>query len=359
MSFDRLSPYNDLPLLPPKENVETKKIFKKTISAARALSALKGSGRNIPNQSVLVHAISLQEAKLSSEIENIFTTNDDLYQAFSSAKKVVDPHTKEVLSYQDALWYGYHKLSNKPFLTTNLFIEIFKRIKKNDGSIRNLPGTKIGDASGGVVYTPPEGENLIREKLANLETYLNEDNGVDPLIKMAVAHYQFEAIHPFFDGNGRTGRILNVLYLVTQGLLELPILFLSKYIIENKPKYYNCLKDVTEKDAWEKWIIYVLTAVEEMAIYTQRKVDDIYESIQNTKRKVRKQLSKIYTRELIDVLYTLPYCKIASVEKAGIVKRQTAGEYLKKLSEIGVLEPFKVGKEVLYLNSEFYDILKR
>lgn len=246
-----------MPPLPPKAEVETKAILKKAISAGRALAELKGLGETIPNQSILVNSIILQEAKASSEIENIITTHDALFRAFSAKTSQVDPATKEVLRYREALWEGYSSLKDQPLLTTNLFISIVQTIRANNAGIRNTPGTKIVNAATGeVVFTPPEGEDIIRNKLKNLEDYIHAEDTLDPLIKLALIHYQFEAIHPFTDGNGRTGRIINILYLAWKRLLELPVLYLSKYIIEQKSDYYRLLRGVTEREEWEPWILY-------------------------------------------------------------------------------------------------------
>ncbi len=235
MTFDPLKPFNNLPLLPPKADVETKAVLRKAIAAGRALAELKGLGETIPNQSMLINTLILQEAKASSEIENIITTNDALFKAFTAASQQFDPATKEVLRYREALWEGYNDLKKKPVLTTNLFIKIVRTIKQTDAGIRNLPGTVIGNQrTGQVIFTPPQGEAIIREKLKNLEDFIHADDELDPLVKLALIHYQFEAIHPFFDGNGRTGRIINILYLVREGLLDLPVLYLSKAIIDRR-----------------------------------------------------------------------------------------------------------------------------
>ncbi|MCD6459500.1 Fic family protein [bacterium] len=359
MGFNRELPYTSLPLLPPKTDIETKTILKKAISANRALANLKGSGRNIPNQSVLIHCISLQEAKLSSEIENIVTTNDELFQAASSDKKIKDPNTKEVIHYQEALWQGFKHIKKTSVMNTNLFIKLVNIIKENTAGIRNCTGIKVATLSGKTIYTPPDGEKIIRDKLENLEKYINENNDdIDPLIKMAVIHYQFEAIHPFFDGNGRVGRIINVLYLIHAQLLNIPVLYLSKYIIENKSRYYKGIINVTEKQQWESWILYMLDAIEQTAIYTQEKIDSIYDLMQRTKRIMKEKLPKIYSKELLELLFHLPYCKIKFIENEKIAKRQTASSYLTQLSDIGILEAVKVGKEMLYLNKEFYSLLK-
>lgn len=247
MKFDSNEPYNNLPSLPPEKDIETRAILKKTITAGRALAELKGLGETIPNQSILVNSLILQEAKASSEIENIITTNDALFRAFSAQTSQVDAATKEVLRYRQALWEGFNTLRQRPLLTTNLFVKVVQRIKQNQAGIRNTPGTKIANAATGeVIYTPPEGETIIRDKLKNLESYIHEEDTVDPLIKLALIHYQFECIHPFTDGNGRTGRILNILFLVFMDLLDLPVLYQSKYIIEKKNAYYRLIMRVTK-----------------------------------------------------------------------------------------------------------------
>ncbi|WP_419616776.1 Fic family protein, partial [Thiolapillus sp.] len=246
MSFDANQPFNDLPLLPPGVQLETVPVLKQAIAASRELAELKGAGNLIPNQKILLTGIVLQEARLSSEIENIVTTNDELYQASADDLFSASGHTKEVLRYQQALWEGFETLRERP-LGTNLFIELVEIIKWQQMGIRCLPGTRLTGNDGNIVYTPPEGEVRLRELLANLERFIHDENdGLDPLVRLAVMHYQFEAIHPFADGNGRTGRIINILYLVDKGLLELPVLYLSRYIIRNKPAYYDGLRRVTE-----------------------------------------------------------------------------------------------------------------
>jgi Fic family protein len=300
----------------------------------------------------------LQEARSSSEIENVLTTNDQLFEAFASKAKESDPQTKEVLRYKEALWEGYSRLKENNLLTTNLFIGIFQKIKETTYGIRNTPGTKISTTAGEVVYTPPEGENVIRDKLFNLEEYINNDDKTDPLIKLAVIHYQFEAIHPFSDGNGRTGRIINILYLLQQKLLELPVIYLSRYIIENKDDYYRLLKSVTEKYQWIPWILYILNGIIITAETTVNKIVEIKDLLDRTLVDMKKKLpGKIYSKELIELLFTQPYCKVEFVVKADIAKRQTAAEYLKEIEKTGLLKSKKVGKEVLYLNIPLFELL--
>ena len=350
-------PYNDLPLLPPKEDLENTDILKAVIKATRALGELKGAGKNIPNQAVLINAIALQEAKESSEIENIFTTHDELFRAFGEQEKAKDPHTKEVLRYQEAVWHGYKSVSARPLLTTNLFVELVQVIKENTAGIRNTPGTRIVRDDGAVIYTPPEGEALIRDLLKNLEDYIHAEDDVDPLIKLAVIHYQFEAIHPFSDGNGRTGRIINVLYLIQQQLIDLPVLYLSKYIIENKAQYYRLIREVTEQGYWKNWILYIIEGVEQMARYTKEKIDRIYALKGEMADRLKKETS-FYSMELLEVIFQRPYCRIGHLEAAGIAKRKTASEYLYTLEQIGIMRSVKTGREVVFINSKFLELLK-
>ncbi|WP_211341837.1 Fic family protein [Ulvibacterium marinum] len=356
--YNPKKPYNELPLLPPKKDLEAKKILKQTIQATRVLAELKGRADEIPNQSRLVNAITLQEAKDSSEIENIVTTQDSLFQAFSAKTNTVDAQTKEVLRYRHALWEGYRNLDKKP-LSTNTFISIVQTIKETNIGIRNTPGTKI-TSNGKTIYTPPEGEKLIRDLLKNLEDFLHAEDGLDDLIRLAVMHYQFEAIHPFPDGNGRTGRVLNILYLVEKNLIDAPILYLSKFIIENKNDYYKKLKAVTEKEDWEGWILFMLKAIEKTAIYTLEKINAIDHLMDETISYAKEKLpTRVYSKELIELLFEQPYCKVKFLVDQNIAKRQTAAEYLYELEKIGILKQEKVGIENLFLNVKLYDILRK
>jgi Fic family protein len=361
MSFNPLKPYNELPLLPPKIDVETKAVLKKTISAGRTLAELKGLGATIPNQSMLVNTLILQEAKASSEIENIVTTNDALFKAFTASSSHVDPATKEVLRYREALWEGFNALKKRPFLTSNLFVRIVQIIRQNEEGIRSAPGTVIGNPrTGEIIFTPPEGESVIREKLKNLEEFIHAEDNLEPLIKLALIHYQFEAIHPFYDGNGRTGRIINILYLVMKDLLELPVLYLSKYMIEHKPEYYRLLRGVTEKAAWEPWILYILDTIEMTASFTRQRILDIRALLEETLIYAKKTLPpRVYSKELIEILFHQPYTKGQFLVDAGIAERQTAAEYLKELEKAGILQGKKVGRENLYLNVKLYELLSK
>jgi Fic family protein len=359
MTFDRNTPYNNLPLLPPTVDLETKKILKQVVASSRALAELKGAGDLIPNQSILLSTLGLQEAKLSSEIENIVTTNDALYRAFADEARDQDPTTKEVLRYNAALWLGYETIRRGRPLSTRLFEEVVQMLKSNNLSVRKLPGTKIANGYREVIYTPPEGEDTIRNLLSNLENFLYNYNDLDPLIKMAVMHYQFEAIHPFTDGNGRTGRILNILYLIETGLLEVPILYLSRYIIQNKSNYYEGLRQVTEEGAWEAWILYLLQGIEQTARATSEKTSSIRSLMETTALKIKTELPKIYRKELVEVLFRQPYCKIKFLELEGIAARQTAASYLKQLEQIGILKGMKQGTELYYLNVSFLELLTK
>jgi Fic family protein len=359
MGFDRNKPYNDLPDLPPSlAEIESHAVLKMAIRANKALAELKVSGRLIPNQAIIIQALGLSEAKLSSEIENIVTTNDELYRAFAVENKELDAATKEVLRYKDALWFGYNALSTgKRRLTTNLFIELMQILKNSTQTIRKIPGTKLVNSKGETTYTPPEGEEIIRQKLHQLEKFIHGDHPIDPLIQLALIHYQFEAIHPFLDGNGRTGRIINILYLIEKGLLEIPLLYLSRYIILHKPEYYSGLRSVTEHNTWESWILFILEGLEQTAIVTREKIQAIHRLIQETANEVQTKLPRIYSKDLIEALFQSPYCKIAFLENFKIAKRQTASLYLQQLEKIGIVDGIKMGRDIYYVNHSFLKIL--
>jgi Fic family protein len=273
-------------------------------------------------------------------------------------KKTDNSPIKEVLSYKEALWLGLEELKSKPFITTNLCIKIVQCIKQNNASIRNTPGTTLSNIQGEVIYTPPSGEMVIREKLANLEKFINEEETIDPLIKMAILHYQFEAIHPFADGNGRTGRILLLLYLKLSGLLDTPAIYLSEYIIKNKAEYYRCLRDVTEKNNWEDCILYMLNMIEETSNKGLKRLNKITETIEETAIEIKKKLPKIYSKDLIEILFRLPYTKRQHLMDENIGNLKTVGNYLIALEENGFLKSEKVGKEKLYLNHKLLEILE-
>lgn len=356
--FNKSRPYNDLPLLPPKVELETKEILTKTIRASRALAQLNGAIRNLPNPSLFLDTLHLQEAKASSEIENIITTNDDLYQAVVADKKFDNPATKEVISYKEAIWLGFSRLERQPFITTNLCIELVQCIKQNTSGIRTTPGTTLSNTQGEVIYTPPSGEQVIREKMANLETFISENDSIDPLIKMAVSHYQFEAIHPFSDGNGRTGRILLLLQLKLEKLLDVPALFLSEYIIEHKEMYYEGLRTVTENNDWSKFILYMLDMVETTAINGLERLESIIQLMETTGQEIKERLPKVYSKDLVEVIFKLPYTKRQYLIDIDLGTPKTVGNYLRALEEEGFLKSVRVGKEKLYLNQALMNILE-
>ncbi len=358
IKFDNKTPYNDLPLLPPIAEIETKSILRKTISAGRALAKLNGTLHNLPNPELFIDTIYLQEAKASSEVENIITTNDELYKSLVAEKKIENSATKEVLSYKEALWLGFEQLKTKPFITTNLCIKIVQCIKQNNASIRVTPGTTLSNTKGEVIYTPPGGETVIREKLANMEKFINGDNHIDPLIKMALMHYQFEAIHPFYDGNGRTGRILLLLYLKLSGLLDTPAIFPSEYIIRNKTEYYRRLRNVTEKNEWEPYILYMLDMIEETSENGLQRLNKITMLMDKTASEIRTNLPKVYSKDLVEILFRLPYTKRQHLIEENIGNAKTVGNYLIALEENGFLKSVKVGKEKLYLNHRLLKILE-
>ncbi len=358
MPFNRQQPYNDLPLLPPITELETRAVLKQAISANRVLANLRGLAAKIPNQGLLINSIVLQEARLSSEIENIVTTNDELYRAAANGDGKTDPHTKEVLRYREALHFGFKALRERP-LNSNLFIELVQLIKQVDIGIRAIPGTALKNDLGEVIYTPPVGEAVIRDKLANLEQFIHADDGLDPLVKMAVMHYQFEAIHPFPDGNGRTGRILNLLFLVEQQLLDIPVLFLSRYIITHRQEYYAGLRGVTEAQDWERWVLFMLKAVESTAQQTFEQVNRILALMEEVRERVQREAENIYSKDLVEAIFMQPYTKIAFLVEAGIAKRQTASRYLQTLAAMGVLREEQVGREKYYINDALFAELTR
>lgn len=357
-SFDPARAYNDLPSLPPQADLETRAVLKACIEASRAVAELKQAGRLLPNQDVLINTIPLLEARASSEIENIVTTTDQLFRyAQPDREALADPATKEALRYRTALRRGVESLKRKP-LATATAVEVCRTLLGVKLDIRRVPGTAlVNEGTSDVVYTPPEGDALLRTLLANWERFLHDSEDVDPLIRMAVAHYQFEAIHPFSDGNGRTGRILNLLFLVEQELLELPVLYLSRAIIRQKADYYRLLLAVTTRGAWEDWILYMLRAVDETARWTTARIRAIRQLMQETAEYVRAEASGAYSQELVELIFVQPYCRIKNVVEAGIAQRQTAAVYLKQLANAGVLEEVKVGREKLFINPRLMRLL--
>lgn len=355
MAYSKDRPFNDLPLLLPDKKVwETLEVYKKLSVARAAIAELKGRLPIIPNPLMLINTLVLQEAKDSSTIENIFTTNDDLYKAFSSNLNT-DPSTKEVLRYREALWSAFTKMKVPADYSAKLAVEIFKTITDKKEEIRKVQ-VYIG-SSDRIVYTPPAPGNVLKEKLNNYFKVAVNDKAIDPLIKMAMLHYQFEAIHPFSDGNGRTGRILNVLYLCKEKLIDLPVIYLSKYILDHKNEYYRFLKEVTEKGKWIDWILFMLEAVNQTSTLTLKKVNGIYENYLSVIEKVRTKAPDIYSHELIEVIYNQPYCKIGILEEKKIASRNTASKYLRRLEELGILASEVVGRETLYKNLSLFKIL--
>jgi Fic family protein len=359
MPFDPSTPYNELPPLPPPlESLETAPILKKCISARVALAELKQAAELIPNAAVLVNALPLLEAQASSEIENIVTTTDKLLEYIDAPdNRAADPATKEALRYRRALFEGVRK-AQKGKLTIDIAIDVCRTIKDETIDVRSKPGTTLRNvSSGAVIYTPPVGKDVIRAKLENWQSFLTSHDDLDPLIRCAVQHYQFEAIHPFADGNGRTGRVLNILFLVQQGLLDTPILYLSRYIIRNKADYYRLLLEVTTKQSWAPWIVFMLDSIENTCGWTTDKIKAIRDLMRHTGDFIHRRLPKIYTWELVELLFKQPYCRIANVVDAGLAKRQTASVYLKSLTEIGVLKELNAGRESLFVHPKYIELL--
>jgi Fic family protein len=358
-------PHNQLPTLPPARELESRAVLKDCIEARAALAELKQAAELIPNQAMLINTIPLLEAKDSSEIENIVTTTDRLFQfAQGSAQghaisDAADPATQEALRYRTALHRGYLSLRDRP-LGTATAVDVCRTLKGVDMDIRRTPGTQlVNDRTGEVIYTPPEGEARLRDMLANWERFLHNQTELDPLVRMAVGHYQFEAIHPFTDGNGRTGRVINILYLIQVGLLNLPILYLSRHVIAHKADYYGLLLRVTRDQAWEPWLQFMLQAVAETSRWTTGKIAAIRKLAEHTTEHVRSRLPKIYTRELVDVIFEQPYCRIGNLVDKGVAQRQAASRYLHDLADLGVLHEMSLGKEKLFIHPKLMLLLSR
>ena len=355
-------PHNLLPALPPARELESRAVLKACIEARAALAELKQAAELIPNQAMLINTIPLLEAKDSSEIENIVTTTDQLFQYAQSpaqGQDNADPATKEALRYRTALHRGYQSLKDRPLCTATA-VDVCRTLKGVDMDIRRTPGTQlINDRTGEVIYTPPEGEARLRDMLANWERFLHNQTELDPLIRMAVGHYQFEAIHPFTDGNGRTGRVINILYLIQEGLLNLPILYLSRHVIAHKADYYGLLLGVTRDEAWEPWLQFMLQAVAQTSQWTTGKIAAIRKLAEHTTEHVRARLPKIYTRELVDVIFEQPYCRIGNLVEKGIAQRQAASRYLHDLADLGVLREMPFGKEKLFIHPKLMQLLSR
>ena len=360
MSYKRDFPFNDLPNLPPENFRESPEILRQLAKAARHLGELNGLCATLPDPQLLINTIVLQESKDSSAIENIVTTQDELYKA-ASEEATAKHAAKEVLNYREALYIGLKKMkAHKGLLLTNTMIEIVQTIKQNKSGLRHTVGTALKNSiNGEVIYTPPCCEAVLREKLAALEQFINDpgNSALDPLIKMAFIHYQFEAIHPFADGNGRTGRILNALYLVQQELLSQPILYLSSYIIKYKSDYYQLLRDVTEKNNWNDWVMYVLTALIETTQLTTKKIRSMLALKEEFEKKMKETLGPSFSYELLQLMFTLPYLKIELLEKKKIAHRQTASVWLKKLAAAKILSTQKIGRTTYYINYRLMELL--
>jgi Fic family protein len=358
MTFDPKIPYDNLPPVPSAATLETMRVRKRCLAATRALGELKGAGELIPDQTILINAIPLQEAKLSSEIENIVTTQDELFRAALDEKRPTDPQTKEVLRYRTALRHGFDSVTAGKFSVT-LLEDICRELRNETVSFR-AEGEQVyigNRLTGTITYTPSRGGKGLRDKLDELDRFLNSADGPDPLIRMAAAHYQIEAIHPFIDGNGRTGRIFNILYLIHSGLLNIPVLYLSRFIIQHKSDYYRLLRGVTEDGDWESWLLFMLQGVEETALWTTARIRAIRDLFERTTEHCRRELPKIYSKELIELIFRQPYCKIPFVVEAGIAQRQTAAVYLQRLESIGLLKSEKRGRDVIYTNPDLIKVL--
>ncbi len=347
------------PKLPLKKDIESKAVLKQIIKANRALAELKGAARSIPNQSILINALSLQEAKDSSEIENVVTTHDELYRAGVSSQNI-SQEAKEVQRYREALYLGFELIQEKKLLLKRYIVAIQQKLEDNDAGIRSQSGTVLKDSRGNVVYTPPQNYQDIQDLMDNLEEYINnsELDDFDILTKMAIIHYQFESIHPFYDGNGRTGRIINILYLILNNLLDVPVLYLSSYIIEHKSEYYTLLNKVRKEDAWEEWVLYMLRGVEQTSLQSVVLIEKIVSLMDETKEILKANFSKFYSKDLLEILFKHPYTKITFLIDELGVTRKTATSYLKELEAYGILRSVKVGREIYFVNVKLFELLQ-
>jgi len=351
---------NKIELLPPIGNIETKAILKKAAEAHRYLAELKGVANSIPNQNILIDTLSLQEARESSAIENIISTFDDVYQSNSNSNNYISSAAKEVHAYSKALKIGFELVKKNGLLTSNHLLNIQNTIENNNAGFRKLPGTKLlNEGTGETVYIPPQDYDTIVQLMDNLQEYINNDelSDVDPLIKMAVIHHQFESIHPFYDGNGRTGRIINILYLIKNDLLSLPILYLSRYIIKHKAKYYRLLQEVRNTKEWEPWILFMLDAVADTSKNSIQVINVIAKAMQQYKDSIRENVPKIYSQDLLNNLFRYPYTKIEYLMKDLEVSRNTAIRYLEQLNKLGLIAKKKVGRDNFYVNKSLINIL--
>ncbi|BDD07542.1 Fic family protein [Aureibacter tunicatorum] len=348
--------------LPYQEIKESMKVYKALIPAHRALAELKASSRNIPNEEILINTLSIQEAKDSSEVENIVTTHDDIFKESLNIDSYVNASSKEVENYISALKRGYAIINEYGMLTSNHIVEIQSVLEKNKAGFRSVPGTSLkNQKTGEIIYEPPQHPDIIKDLMANLEQFINDEemSDYDPIIKMAIIHFQFESIHPFYDGNGRTGRIINVLYLVLSGLLEMPILYLSRYVIQNKDQYYKAIQEVRDKGKWEEWLMYMTKAVEETSKESLRLINLIDKEMHMMKNLLREKYKKMYSHEFLNHLFKHPYTKIEFLEKELGITRPTASGYLNKLAKDGILEKKSMGKSFYFINKSLVRVLSK
>lgn len=359
MSMEMLKETYQIPTLPLPYDLETKAVLKQLIQSHRQLAELKSMARTIPNEHILVSTLTLQEAQDSSEVKNIVTTQDDLYKAGLDLKeKMMTPAAKEVLNYREAITIGFELLKQKHFLTNNVIKDIQERLEHNQAGFRTVPGTKLEDERKHVIYVPPQDGEFIKQAMDNLEAFINNDaiSDLDPLIKMAIIHHQFESIHPFYNGNGRTGRIVNILYLVATGLLDYPILYLSRYITHHKGEYYRLIQCIRDKEGdssaeWEQWVLFILKGVEETAAEAIILIGEIGRLMNEYKQTLRHLFGKQYKHELLNNLFSHPYTKVGFVEHDLMLTNKTASRYLDKIVKAGLLEKKKAGRENYYINT--------
>lgn len=346
--------------MPPKGAIETKAVLKKAAEAHRYLAELKGVAQTIPNQNILIDTLCLQEARESSAIENIISTYDDVYQSNSNSNHYISSAAKEVHAYSKALKVGFELVKKNGLLTSNHILKIQSTIENNKAGFRKLPGTKLlNEATGKTVYEPPQDYDTIIKLMDNLQQYINDDDlsDVDPLIKMAIIHHQFESIHPFYDGNGRTGRIINILYLIKNDLLSLPILYMSRYVIKHKAGYYRLLQEVRNTKEWEQWILFMLDAVAVTSKNTIHVINGISKAMQRYKVLIREKAPKIYSQDLLNNLFRYPYTKIEYLMKDLEISRNTAIRYLEQLEKLDLIAKKKVGRDNFYVNKSLINIL--
>ena len=346
--------------LPLSIDVETKKILRKTSLAHKALAELKGIITSIPNENILTETLILREARESSAIENIISTFAAVYQSNLFTQQFLSPEAKEVHQYAKALKAGFQLVKKNGLLTNNYILQIQAQVESNSAGFRKLPGTKLlNDKTGHIIYVPPQDNETVIELMQNLETFINDDSmmDADPLVKMGIVHHQFESIHPFYDGNGRTGRIINILYLIQKKLLDLPVLYLSKYIIRHKNSYYRLLQNVRETGEWEEWILYMLDGVEQTATESILLISKIKNLMQKYKQTIRDKLPKIYSQDLLNNLFKYPYTKIEYIERDLEVSRSTAIRYLETLVKQELLVKQKIGKNNFFINQPLFNLL--